>query len=134
MSNIIAHPSKFIASEFTESISRAAAEAEHLRMLHPDQLSVIHKLGWFKMFVPREYSGLALSLPEGIRIEECLSWADGSTGWVVTLCSGAGWFAGFLPVDVMKNVFAEDQVCFAGTLPPTGTATFIQDVFNVTEA
>ncbi len=83
------------------------------------------------MFVPKEFGGLELSLPDGVKIEECLSWADGSTGWVVTLCSGAAWFSGFLSRDVLKDVFSEDQVCFAGSGAPTGTARITKNGYEV---
>ena len=77
MSTVIDHPSKFISSEFTDPIRRLSAEAEQLRDLHPDQLTIIQKGRWLNMFVPKEYGGSELSLPQGVRVEECLSWADG---------------------------------------------------------
>ncbi len=129
--NNIEHPSKFIASEYTDRIRKAAAEAESLRKLHPDQLSIIMEQNWLNMFVPKEYGGVELSLSEGVRIEECLSWADGSTGWVVTLCSGAAWFSGFLPHRVLEVIFSEDQVCFAGSGAPTGTARITENGYEV---
>jgi len=74
------------------------------------------------MYVPKEYGGLGLSLPEILRIEEGLSWTDGSTAWVVTLCSGAAWFIGFLNLDLGKSIFENDQACFAGSGAVTGVA------------
>ena len=74
------------------------------------------------MYVPKAYGGLGLSLPEILRIEEGLSWADGSTAWVVTLCSGAAWFIGFLNIDLGKNISENDQGCFAGSGAVTGVA------------
>ncbi|HLZ16394.1 MAG TPA: acyl-CoA dehydrogenase family protein, partial [Cyclobacteriaceae bacterium] len=97
----IEHPSRFISNEYTDQIRRVAAEAERFGNLHPDQVSIIREQNWLNMFVPKRYGGIELSLSEGVRIEECLSWADGSTGWVVTLCSGAAWFSGFLPHEVL---------------------------------
>ena len=104
--NPIRTVSKFYcAKAFSDTIRNAAAEAEQLHELHNDQLNIIYRQGWFKMFVPKEYGGLGLSIPEVLRIEECLSWADGSTAWVVTLCSGAAWVAGFLPPSILNEVF-----------------------------
>ncbi len=127
----IEHPSKIIAPEFTDAIRLAAAEAERLRDLHPGQLSIIREQNWFSMFVPREFGGLELSLPEGVRIEECLSWTDGSTGWVVTLCSGAAWFSGFLPRALLREIVADDRVCFAGSGAPTGLARITEKGYEV---
>ena len=132
MKKVIEHPSKFIDKKWTDAIARFAMEAEQLGDLHPDQLAIIHSCHWLKMFVPKVYGGLELSLAEGVRIEECLSWADGSTAWMVTLCGGAAWFVGFLPSDVAKEVFENDMVCFAGSGAPNGIAHVIENGYEVT--
>lgn len=127
----IEHPSQFIPGEFTSAIRVRASEAESLRKLHPDQLKIIMEKNWLNMFVPKEFGGLELPLPEGVRVEEGLSWADGSTGWVATLCSGAAWFSGFLPHDVLIDIFSRDHVCFAGSGAPTGTARVTENGYEV---
>jgi alkylation response protein AidB-like acyl-CoA dehydrogenase len=43
-------------------------------------------------------------------------------GWTVTLCAGAGWFAGFLPPKLAAAVLATPKVCLAGSGAPTGHA------------
>ncbi|RZJ19054.1 MAG: acyl-CoA dehydrogenase, partial [Acinetobacter sp.] len=40
----------------------------------------------------------------------------------VTLCSGAGWFAGFLDPELAEEVFKNREVCFAGSGAVGGTA------------
>ncbi len=127
----IEHPSVFIKKELTDSIRAVALESESLRKLHPDQLSIIHQEKWFSMFVPKIYGGLEFSLPEGVKIEEALSCADGSTGWVVTLCSGAAWFVGFLNKELSDEVFSDVNVCFAGSGAPTGTAQLTKNGYKV---
>src|ERR1700744_1291096 len=97
MQNEIPHPSRFIDSDDVAAIRNSAAEAEQLGMLHSDQLAVVYKRGWFKLLVPTIYGGLQTTLSDLVRLQEAISWTDGSTGWVVTLCCGAGWFGGFLP-------------------------------------
>ena len=71
-----------------------------------------------------------LSLPEILRIEEGLSWTDGSTAWVVTLCSGAAWFIGF-HTDPGKSIFKNDRVCFAGSGAVTGIANKISGGYKI---
>ncbi|GAB2840014.1 acyl-CoA dehydrogenase family protein [Pseudoduganella ginsengisoli] len=61
-------------------------------------------------------------LPKAVRLEEAVARQDGSAGWVVTLCAGAGWFAGFLPTDVARGVVGTHRVCPAGSGAPTGYA------------
>lgn len=99
-----------------------AADAEQLGQLHPQQLAVIYREKWFSLFVPQQYGGLQCSLPNGLHIEEELAYTDGSIGWTVTLCSGAGWFAAFLPVDAARQIFANPYACLAGSGMSTGTA------------
>ena len=125
--NSIPHPSFFIDSASVDIIRQFTAEAEQMRSLHPGQLDVIYKNHWFNLFVPNEYGGLGVSLPEGLKTEESLAWVDGSVGWTVTLCSGANWFIGFLPPGSAISLFNSEKVCLAGSGRPSGIAKMIND-------
>jgi indole-3-acetate monooxygenase len=122
MENTVPHPSAFIDKEDVSIIRNTAAGAEQMGMLHPDQLGVIYKREWFKLLVPKNYTGREITLSNLVRLQEAISWTDGSTGWVVTLCSGAGWFGGFISPDVAEHVFSDPQLCLAGSGAPGGTA------------
>ncbi|GAA4336030.1 flavin-dependent monooxygenase [Mucilaginibacter gynuensis] len=117
------HPSTYLKPEWVQTIRDSVPAAEKAGKLQPDQLALIYEQQWFKFLVPKAYSGLQLALPEQVRLEEALSWASGSLGWVVTLCSGAGWFGGFLGADVAAEIFNNPQLCLAGSGAATGTAT-----------
>ncbi len=119
----IAHPSKQLLSEWIEIIRSEAADDERNGLLQPKQLELIYQQQWFKLLVPKAYQGEEKPLPEMVRLEESLAWADGSVGWVITLCSGAGWFGGFMPVKTASEVFAGKEVCLAGSGASNGTAT-----------
>ncbi|HEX9512854.1 MAG TPA: acyl-CoA dehydrogenase [Puia sp.] len=120
--NNIPHPSRLLPFALTDIINRVSAEAEQSGRLHPEQLALIYEQRWFNLFVPRSCGGLELSLPEGLAIEEGLAWADGSTGWTVTLCSGANWFIGFLQPEITKDLFRDHRVCLAGSGHSSGIA------------
>ena len=122
----INHPSHYLQPEWVKIIRNKAFEAESIAQLHPDQLAIIYEQGWFKILVPTVYSGREMSLPDLVRLEESISWADGSVGWVVTLCCGAGWFGGFLQIEKAKTVFSNPKVCLAGSGAATGKATIIE--------
>jgi len=128
----IVHPSEFIDKQLVETLRSYSAEAEQLKSLHPEQLSIIYKQGWFKLFVPKRYGGLALPLPEALQIEEALAWTDGSLGWTVTLCSGANWFVGFIQEKIAKNIFNNDTVCLVGSGKPSGIAKAIDGGYEIT--
>jgi len=127
----ITHPSHLLQPEWIETIRSEAAEAERTGLLQPKQLALIYQQEWFKLLVPEVYSGTEKALPEMVRLEESLAWADGSLGWVVTLCSGAGWFGGFLPVKAASEVFKNEKVCLAGSGASNGTATRTADGFII---
>lgn len=122
MASTLATPAEILESFATEGIRDEAFQAESQRNLTKKQQDIIHRYGWLNMYVPKEYGGLELSFPEILRMEESLSWADGSTAWVVTLCSGAAWFVGFLDPALASQIFANTKVCFAGSGAVTGTA------------
>ncbi len=127
----IHHPSEFINPEWVEAIRNVAPEAEASGMLHPQQLNIIVEQQWFKLLVPAIYSGLEKSIPELVLLEEAISWANGSVGWVVTLCSGAGWFGGFLNAEKAKAVFNQPNVCLAGSGAPTGEAEITGNGYKI---
>ena len=127
----IKYPSEFLPAIVTDQIRSEASKAEQEKNLTFIQLEAIHKQKWLNMYVPKDYGGLGLSLPEILRIEEGLSWTDGSTAWVVTLCSGAAWFIGFINTDLGKSIFQNDQVCFAGSGAVTGVANKISGGYEI---
>jgi hypothetical protein len=127
----INHPSTFINKELLDVIRFHAAVAEQNKTLHPEQLAIIYDNKWFKMFVPAAYHGLEMSLPDVLKIEESISWADGSTGWVVTLCSGAEWFAGFIDTQLAGDTFMHKQACVAGSGAATGIASVVDQGYQI---
>ncbi len=127
----IKHPGEYIAPELVAALQNVAAKAEQLKQLHEVQLAIIQEEKWFNLFVPKEYGGLELSLTEALHLEEALAWVDGSVGWTVTLCAGAGWFIGFLPPETTALFFNNKTVCLAGSGKATGTATITADGYKI---
>ncbi|MDB5949195.1 MAG: acyl-coA dehydrogenase-like protein [Massilia sp.] len=99
-----------------------AHAAENAGFLTVAQQALIHRRGWLKMLAPRSAGGAEMALPAVVRLEEEIAAIDGSMGWVVTLCAGAGWFAGFLPPSVARDIVGSRHVCVAGSGAPTGYA------------
>ncbi|WP_460680391.1 acyl-CoA dehydrogenase family protein [Mucilaginibacter koreensis] len=127
----IAHPSALLQPEWVNIIRQAAPEAEQQGKLLPEQLQLIEQQQWFTILVPAVYGGLEMPLPNVVRLEESLAWADGSLAWVVTLCCGAGWFGGFLQPDVARQIFSTPHVCLAGSGAATGTATLTSEGYLI---
>ena len=113
-------------------IERHAATADAARFLHPIQQALLHRRGWLKMLAPRASGGAELPLPEVVRLEEAVAAVDGSMGWVLTLCAGAGWFAGFLAPELAHNIIGTPRVCLGGSGAPTGYADQEGDGYRIT--
>jgi len=111
--------------------SEKAQESEKLGSLSQDWLEVIYQQKWFKLFVPKSLDGLGLSLPEALKLEEKISQMDGSLGWTVTLCAGAGWFVGFLDESFQSEIFSDPKVCLAGSGFVGGKADLIGNEYVV---
>ncbi len=116
-------PAELLQPEWIAIIRNAAPEAERQGLLLPEQLELIYRQQWFKLLTPAVYGGPETPLPDLVRLEESLAWADGSLAWVVTLCCGAGWFSGFLQPELARQIFSSPQACLAGSGAATGTAT-----------
>jgi hypothetical protein len=127
----INHPSTIITSRQADLIREHALAAEQLKQLHPEQLEMIYQQKWFQLFVPKSMGGLELSFPEILQLEESLAWADGSLGWTITLCAGAGWFIGFLNPKLADTVFSNGKVCLAGSGKPNGIAKKVKDGYEI---
>lgn len=113
-------------------IARHAQAADTARFLHPAQQALLHRRGWLTMLAPRSAGGAELPLPQVVRLEEAVAAADGSMGWVLTLCAGAGWFAGFLAPDMARAIIGTPRVCLGGSGAATGYAEEEGDGYRIT--
>lgn len=113
-------------------IARHAQVADTTRFLHPAQQALLHRRGWLTMLAPRSAGGAELPLPQVVRLEEAVAAADGSMGWVLTLCAGAGWFAGFLAPELARAIIGTPRVCLGGSGAATGHAEEEGDGYRIT--
>jgi hypothetical protein len=120
-----------IPGNLIEKLRGQAPLSEKMERLTDEQLAVIYEQKWFKLFVPYEFDGLNLSLPDGLMLEESLAKIDGSLGWTVTLCSGATMFIGYLDSDIAREVFYDMKVCFGGSGRASGKAEIVQDGYLI---
>jgi len=111
--------------------SELAEKSEQVGQITDIWLQEIYERNWFKLFVPKELNGLDLNLPEALRLEEKLAKLDGSLGWTVTLCAGAGWFVGFLDPKLSSEIFSDPKVCLAGSGFVGGKADLQGDSYTV---
>ena len=120
-------PSIVLSGADARRIASGAASADTEGWLTPRQQALLHQRGWLRMLAPREAGGLELDLPSVVRLEEAVAAVDGSMGWVLTLCAGAGWFAGFMAPAMARAIVDCPRACVAGSGAPTGYADLETD-------
>jgi alkylation response protein AidB-like acyl-CoA dehydrogenase len=104
--------------KIADVVRDGAAESERLGHLAPAVVDALHESGLFRTFVPLEYGGLGLTIPEGVCVFERVSELDASTGWTLTiLCSGS-LFARFCAGDTFATICRDASGLIAGTLNP----------------
>jgi alkylation response protein AidB-like acyl-CoA dehydrogenase len=125
------YPYNLIDERIVTALRNDAGISETNGFLSEAQMSVVHEQQWLKIFVPRAFGGLELSLPEAVRLEEEIAHVDGSIGWTVTLCGGASLFVGFLQPGMRKEITDVTNLCIAGSGMDTGTARVASNGYYV---
>ncbi|MBC7553305.1 MAG: acyl-CoA dehydrogenase [Taibaiella sp.] len=125
------NPLTLLKAEWVQTIRTEAAQAEKHGKPTKKVLSLVNDQDWLKIMAPSAYGGKQMSLPDVLQLEEALACADGSLGWFVTLCSGAGWFGGRMNADFAKKIFGTEKVCLAGSGAVTGTANLKNGNYTV---
>lgn len=116
------HPGRQLKKSWIEHLRVDGPAAEAAGRLTSRQMALFYDQGWFKALAPKCYGGLQWDLSRIVRFEEAIGWAEGSAGWTFTLCSGAGWFGGFMEAGFANKVFGPKKACLAGSGAIGGTA------------
>lgn len=101
-------------SPVAEAIRGAAAEAEAARRLPDLLVARLRDAGLLSLYVPREFGGLELPLPDALRVVEEVSRHDGSTGWTVALGVAAGVFPPLVSKRAAARVLGDGSPLIAG--------------------
>ena len=107
-------------------ITVQAQAFEDARQLSPEIVQRMTDAGLIDMAVPAVYGGRENTPMEIMRVNEAISYADGSTGWVLMNYQGTAAVSAFLPSDWGAEVFgASERCCPAGALHPRGRGRFV---------
>lgn len=91
----------------------------------------IYKNKWLRIWIPKRYDGLDLSLGIGLKLLHNLAKIDGSLSWFVTLTSGANYFSRYIEPKVSEPIFKNPYVCFGGSGQVSGTAKKIGENYLI---
>lgn len=126
---------QFIPEEFWLQVLKYRLWMNENSSIHPAILESIHHYQWLKLLMPihphfEPNKGGMEILRQTLTLEHALAYTNGSVGWFVTLCSGAGWFSGFLSEPARLQFMEGNSVCWAGSAE-VGTAVEIEGGYLV---
>ncbi|HLZ29506.1 MAG TPA: acyl-CoA dehydrogenase family protein [Chloroflexota bacterium] len=105
------------AAAALEPLIRAAAdEAEAARRFPRAVIDAMADARIFRQLVPRLAGGDEIDPITMLNVIEAISRVDGSAGWVAMIGSGAGFLAGYLEIDVSRDMFNDPNACLCGNI------------------
>jgi alkylation response protein AidB-like acyl-CoA dehydrogenase len=111
------------AKRLTEFLLKEAPRNEVGGRLTDATVKVLRDEELFFLFVPRSFGGAEVWPLEALEVVEALSYADGSTGWVVMATQvSMGSAAAYLAPSAAKEVFGKTIPLIAGQGAPVGRA------------
>ena len=113
------------------TIARRAGEIEQVRQLPPDLFEALRATGCFALQLPPSHGGSGAPLPDVLSLVEAVSRADASTGWTVAIGAGSWIDLIELPRETFDSVIGDARGIVAGAFRPSGTATLVDDGYEV---
>jgi indole-3-acetate monooxygenase len=98
-----------------------AGRADRGRRLADEVVGALRRTGINRLLLPVELGGMDAPVVDIIDIVEQLATADGSTAWCAVIGTGSNLFAGYLPPEGARRVFADRDQGSATMLAPAGT-------------
>ena len=120
------------ATELAPIVSRLRDEIERERRLPTGLVETLRKLGFFSLWLARDFGGPELSLTDFVRVIEALARHDGSVGWCTMIAAVYSYFSGFLPEPVARRIFVNEKAAVAGSFVPIGKAEIVDGGYRVT--
>ncbi|MFI5011681.1 MAG: acyl-CoA dehydrogenase family protein [Hyphomicrobiales bacterium] len=121
------------AKELTPFFSSQATAGEAQGSLTEATVNALRDGGFFSLWIPRQLGGAELLPVEMLEITEALSYADGSTGWVVMATQVAmGTAAAYLDPSASAALFGRRLTLIAGQGAPNGRAVVEGRGFRLT--
>jgi len=121
------------ARQMVSFFSELAARNEDQGRLTDETLAGLREGGFFSLWIPTCFGGAEAWPLEALKVIETLSYADGSTGWVLMASQVAmGSAAAFLPPATAKAIFSERLPVIAGHGMARGRAEIDGKGFRLT--
>jgi len=106
-------------------------EMDGARKLPQQIVDLMREEGLFSIWLPIEYGGPDLSIPDSVRLIEALAHVDGAVVWCACTAAINNRLAGFLPKMSAQRIFVDDKAIVAGALMPSAKASKLQNSYIV---
>ena len=120
------------ATELAPTINGLRDEIERERRLPAGLVETLRKLGFFSLWLAKDFGGQELSLTDFVRVIETLARHDASVGWCTMVAATYTFFSGYLPEPVARRIFVNDRAAIAGNFGPLGRAEVVDGGYRVT--
>jgi alkylation response protein AidB-like acyl-CoA dehydrogenase len=106
-------------------------EMDRARKLPRQVVNFMREEGLLSIWLPAEYGGPDLNIPNSVRLIEALAHADGAAGWCACTAAINNRLAGFLPPTSAERIFVEDKAFVVGPLMPGAKASKLRDSYII---
>ena len=109
-----------------------APRIERERTLPPEVVAALEDAGALTLSRPERFGGVEADLQTQFDELTAVARGDGSAGWVASLFSVCGFFAGLFDDRAQEEVFANPKARVAGVFSPTGVLKPVEGGYRLT--
>lgn len=120
-----------ILADIVDLAARHKAEGDRLRQLPPALAEAFHRHDVYRLILPRDLGGGDVDPLDYLDLVEKVARVDGSTAWNLAIGAGSGLYAGYLPVERSRPMFADVSSCIAGAYAPFGRGEIVEGGYRV---
>jgi alkylation response protein AidB-like acyl-CoA dehydrogenase len=123
-----------VAQSLIPLIKESAEAGERLCELSPAVVAAFHEHNLWGMYVPVEMGGLGIGPLDGLQVLEAISYADGSSAWVLAIAFAAAVSMAYMPDEGVAKAFPSGKriPVIAGSGRPDGNAIIVPGGFKLT--
>jgi alkylation response protein AidB-like acyl-CoA dehydrogenase len=121
-----------ILADIVDLAALHKAEGDRLRQLPPALAEAFHRHDIYRLILPRDLGGADVDPLDYLDLIEKVARVDGSTAWNLAIGAGGGLYAGYLPVERSRLMFARASSCIAGAYAPFGRGEIVEGGYRVT--
>lgn len=107
------------------------AEGDTMRRLPTPLAEAFVRHDVYRLLLPHDLAGSAVDPLDYLQLIEDIARVDGSTAWCLAIGIGSGLYAGYLPPERSRKMFADPDCCIAGAYAPIGRGISVPGGYRV---